>query len=491
MIAADDAPPAWVVRAPSGKLTATLRRRSGRLRLSIGETGLEWDLGRSPDGPLRPRRATFRAAFETPTGKRRVHRVTARTLRVGRVTVLVARDGVAFRGAARATLTTPRRTRSWLQPYTGAYEDAYRRPTAEEDRYAVPALLRSHGRYTLLTQAGLRRRGAGHLERTRGGYAVVPSSGLWTVAVTGTLADVVATDLPLALGSPARIADTSWIEPGRSAWSWLADHQSSRSADAQRAAVDQAAAHGWEYVTIDEGWDAAWVPDVIAYATRRGVKVILWFDHEDITAAALDRAASWGAAGVKADFFYSDRDARIAEMDDIARVAARRHLVVAFHGCTVPRGLQRTWPNVLTVEAVRGAEHAPTNPVDDLNLAFTRNVVGSMDYTPIADPAKAIVYESGLQHYTMTSPPTPLLDEIPAAWDDTRLLAGKPDRYAVVARRSGERWFVGGLFAAPRSLTFPLPAGRFRARFADGTERDVEGRMTVDGGFAAVLTPAG
>lgn len=486
MIDVDVAPPAWVVRAPSGSTRAELRQRSGRLRLSIGRTGLQWDLGRSPDGPLRARRDRFRARFRTPAGKRLVHDVTANRLRIGGITVLVTRDGVAFRGARRATLLTPGRTRGWLQPYTGAYEEPYRRPVADEARYAFPALLRSRGRYTLITESGVRRRAVGHLVRAGRRYTVAPAKGMWEVAVTGSLADVVATDLPLALGRPSRIADTSWIRPGRSAWSWLADHASSRSAEAQRAAVDAAVAHGWEYVTIDAGWDAAWVPGVIEYARERGVRVILWFDVADVTRAVLDRVAGWGAAGVKVDYFYSDRSKRIAQMDDIARWAADRRLVVDFHGSTVPRGLQRTWPNVLTMEGVRGAEHAPTDPRDDVNLAFTRNVVGSMDYTPISDPAKAIVYESGLQHYTAGGP---LLDEIPAAWDETRLLAGRPDHYAIVGRRSGARWFVGGLFAAPEPVTVPLPAGRFHARFADGSRRDVEDSITVGGGFAAILTP--
>jgi alpha-glucosidase len=220
------------------------------------------------------------------------------------------------------------------------------------------------------------------------------------------------------------------------------------------------------------------------------VRTILWYDVADVDAATLDRAAAWGAAGVKVDYFHSDSAKRIAQMDDVARWAAQRQLVVAFHGCTVPRGLQRTWPNVLTLEGVRGAEHAPTDPRDDVNLVFTRNVIGSMDYTPIADPAKAIAYESGLQHYTGWAGPS-LLDEIPAAWDDTRLLAGKPDHYAVVARRSGDRWFIGGLFAAPETVGVPLPAGRWLARFDDGTEREVGGTLVVDRGFAAILTPAG
>ncbi len=486
MMDADVAGPAWVVSAPAGSLSAAVQRRSGRLRLSIGPSAVVVDLGPAPRRHLKARRGRYRARFTTPAGKRHRHSVVANTLTVGGVTVLVARDGVAFRGPRSATYVTPPATREWLQPYTGAYEDAYRRPRATQRRYGFPALLRSEGSYTLLTESGVGRSAVGHLDRTGRRLGVRPARGMWQVAVTGTLADLVASDLPLALGRRSRVADTSWIHPGRSAWSWLADHASSRSPAAQRASVDTAVKHGWEYVTVDAGWDANWVPGLIAYARERGIRVILWFDVADVTPAVLTRVARWGAAGVKVDYFYSDSARRIAEMDDVARWAAARHLVVDFHGCTIPRGLQRTWPNVLTLEGVRGAEHAPTNPVDDVNLAFTRNVVGSMDYTPIADPAKAIVYESGLQHYTT---PGPLLDLIPADWDETRLLAGRPDHYAIVARRSGTRWFVGGIFAAPEPVTVRLPAGRFHARFADGSEREVAGTLAVNGAFAAVLTP--
>lgn len=485
-VAAPAAAPAWVVRSPSGDRRAALARRSGRFTLTLTGTGIRVDLGPVPEDRLRARRDRYRVRFTTPAGKRRVHRVTGRSLTVGGVTVLVTDDGVAFR-APRTSFETPRGTRTWLQRFTGAYERPYR-ATAANGRFAFPALLRSRGRYTLLTESGVARSEVGRLVRRGRRLTVDPPSRLWRVAVTGRLADVVASDLPLALGRRSRIADPSWIEPGRSGWSWLADRFSARSEAAQRAYVDLAARRGWEYVTVDEGWDAEWLPDLIAYARARGVRVIVWFDHEDLSPRVLDRVRRWGAAGIKADFFYSDRTRSIARMDDIARWSAARKLVVAFHGCTVPRGLQRTWPNVLTVEGVRGAEYRTTNPRDDVNLVFTRNVIGSMDYTPVSDPAKAIAYESGLQHHTKDGP---LLDEIPAAWDDTRLLAGRPDHYAVVARRSGKRWFLGGLFAGDRRLEVPLPAGRWTARFADGTERAVSGTLTVEGGFAAILEPAG
>lgn len=492
MPAAEVPPPAIVVKAPSGERRAVLRQRSGRFELRL-EGRLLANLGPVPRGDLKVRRGRFSTRFTTPAGKRRVHRLTGRRLTVAGIEVLAFEDGVAFRlRRGDATFSRPP-SQTWLQRYTGAYEQPYRRGERPGE-YGLPALMRRRGRYTLLTEARVARHAVSRLKRTRTGALRLqrpkgepaPKRTLWRVVVTGTLADVVESDLPLALGRPSQLRDTSWIEPGRSAWSWLNDHASPRRFETQRQFVDLAAEHGWEYVTVDEGWRAAWIPELVEYADERGVKVILWFDQADLDRAATARAARWGVAGVKADFFYSDSTRNIRKMDDVARWAAARELVVAFHGCTVPRGLQRTWPNVLTVEAVKGAEHGDQPRGDEINAALIRGAVGSTDFTPPGDPVRAIVFESGLQHYSAAGP---LLDEIPAAWDDTRLLAGAPDRHVVIARRSGRRWFVGGITTKP--VTFPLPPGKFTARFADGQEREVSGELTMSGDFAAILSPAG
>jgi len=547
---------AWVLTAPSGTLETGLRRRSGRLRLTVerdGRVTLRADLGPVPPGRLRARRGRHHARFTTPSGKRRVHRLTGRTLTVrgrgGRgVELLAARDGVAFRALRprpeRTVLRAPSRTRAWLQAYQGDYERPYRGgrlASRRPGRYGFPALLRSHGAYTLLTESGAGRGAVSHLRLTGGGALRVdlppdeppPARTPWRVAVTGSIADVVGSDLPLALGRRSRIRDTSWIEPGRVAWSWWSDHRSATRPATQRQYVDAAAAAGWEYVTVDAGWDAAWVPELVRYAAERDVKVILWFDSKDLATrrqrrATLARVARWGVAGVKVDYLLSDDASRIARMEDIARAAAARRLVVDFHGCTIPRGLQRTWPNVLTLEGVLGAEHAlqqPARPRDNVNLAFTRNVVGGMDFTPVTfsapdrrtsdghELAQSVVFESGLQHFADTpgnydtrSLALEVLRAVPAAWDDTRLLAGAPDDHVVLARRDGARWFVAALSAgAPRTLTVPLGdlgAEGFDARVVtDGegglaaTDSVASGTLTVpvarDGGFVAMLTPRG
>jgi alpha-glucosidase len=315
----------------------------------------------------------------------------------------------------------------------------------------------------------------------------------WRIAMIGDLRAIVGSDLPIALGRPSEIPDPSWIRPGRVAWSWWSDSASPSDLKRQEAYVDAAAANGWEYVLVDDKWaTGTWMPELTAYAARRGVGIHVWTPWTELAdptvrAATLDQWAAWGIAGVKIDFLHSDRAARMTFVEDAARAAAERRLLVNFHGSTIPRGLQRTWPNVLSAEAVRGSEitksGAALDPAHDVNVVFTRNVVGSMDYTPVAfsapdqvvsaghELAKAIAYESGLQHYadapdSYAARPAALalLRAVPAAWDDTLLLEGRPDRFATIARRAGDDGYVGSLWAgAARTATLALdflPPGR-------------------------------
>ena len=560
------APPAagaaqWTARSPGGEVVATVAKRGGKLTLAArrdGRTVLRAALGRST-GDLRSARRDRRTdAFTTPAGKRREHRLDARRLRLAfprrSIELLVAGDGVAFRARGEHRDAVRWRaapaSRTWLQTLRSNYENPYRSVrmrAARRGEYAYPALLRTPaGDYALLTESGLPwHAAAGHLVRgARGDLRVALPSGekatrgtSWRLAVLGPAATVVGSDLPLALGRPSRIRDTSWIVPGRAAWSWWADSSSPRRLADQQHHVDAAAAAGWEYVLVDEGWDAAWAPDLVRYAAQRGVRILLWADWHDLATGHertrfLDRVARWGVAGVKLDFLQSDRAPRMAFMAAAARAAARRELVVAYHGVTVPRGFQRTWPNALTFEGVYGAEHAkpgrPIDPAHDVDLVFTRNAIGSMDYTPAALSARgqastmahrlaqAIAFESGLQHYadrpeSYAAHPAALalLEAAPAAWDDTRLLAGAPGTYATVARRAGEAWFVGGLSATPArtetlALRFLAPGRAYTAtvitddgaRGLAASTRTVraEDALTVpvaaDGGFTVQFAPA-
>ncbi len=546
----------WTVSAPGRAAYATVRTQARDVvvtaRLGTGTRVITARVRVGRPGNVTSRRRALHSRFTTPAGKRRVHELHARVLTLTmsggrRVDVLAARDGVAIRqrNARAPVYAMPRGAEALLQRYSSSYERPYRHQNlaAARGRYGYPALITAGATAILLSEAGLRPgQGAAHFTARRGRLHTTradrtPDRDLsaWRFALFGRLGQVVESSLPLTLGRPSRIADTSWIRPGRVAWSWWSDGESPRSLARQQQFVDGAAARGWEYVLVDEGWDPRWVPELVEYAAARHVRILLWTHWRALRDRAdrerlLGRWARWGVAGVKVDFLQSDRRRRIAVYDAIARAAARRRLLVNFHGATLPRGIQRTWPNVLTTEAVRGAEYARNGVVPaahDVNLVFTRNVVGSMDYTPVAfsapgrttsaghQLAQAVAFESGLQHladtpesYAARPAADAVLHELPVAWDDTRLIDFALDQRATIARRAGHDWWVAGLRAGSAQtnevpLTFLQPGRSYRATIttddgADGlavSERTVTSADTLtfptaaDGGFIVRLRP--
>jgi alpha-glucosidase len=551
---------AWHVASPDGRVSADLRLDRGlhatvrhdgdrvlRARIGVRAGGRCLPAGRVP---ARVTRRRVDERYTTPAGKRRMHRVTARelvlTFRRVRVHFRAADDGVAFRTTARgagecSSFHAPRGTRAWLQRYGVSYERPYDEVvlrSAEPGAIGFPALLHTGRAWALLSEGAIGPgQSAGRLRLRDAALHVERSHGPWRVAAIGPLATLVESDLVDDLAPAAHGGDWSWVHPGRVAWSWWSDSASPASLDRQRQYVDYAARMGWEYVLVDEGWDPSWIPALTAYARERGVGVLLWSRWDALADpgqrdALLSQWRDWGVAGVKLDFMESDSAARMAWYRGVAQAAAERRLVVDFHGATVPRGLSRTWPNVLTQEAVRGAESykgdAPATPEHNTTLPFTRGAIGPMDYTPVAlsaprrrtsvahELALSVVYASGLQHFA-DSPEAyaaqPLaeawLRAVPVAWDDTRLLGGRPGRSTTIARRAGGRWYVGSIRAgAGREVTLSLdflargrdyvaeliedaPSGGLAARTArvtaDGTLRLA---TAANGGYVVRLTPA-
>lgn len=445
----------------------------------------------------------------------------------------------------RAELTgfrLPEGSSGWMLPYdipsqyTPAYENSFRQvsfgtPSPTEVGWAFPALFRTPaGQWTLLTEAGLDRGYAGtHLEwdflaaayRIRfpesgegeGVGKVFPSSTLpwetpWRVAMVGaTAADIVESSLVTHLASPAAQRDWSWVRPGRASWSWWSDSPSPKNPVALRRFIDLAAEMGWEYSLIDANWNempADTLQALLSYAQKKGVAPLLWYNsggpHNVVTEAPRDRLGErerrrqefkWlrdaGVKGIKVDFFQSDKQDRIQQYLDILEDAADFGLVVNFHGATLPRGWQRTYPHLVTVEAVKGAEvykfgaeYPAMAPAHNTMLVFTRNVVGPMDYTPVTfsdvdhphlttnahELALSVIFESGIQHFAdraeaylgLRPEAKRFLQQVPAAWDETRFLAGHPGTHAVVARRKGTEWYVGGISGEqkPRSVEVDL-----------------------------------
>ncbi|URL57878.1 glycoside hydrolase family 97 catalytic domain-containing protein [Luteibacter flocculans] len=472
------------------------------------------------------------------------------------VVVRVANDGVAFRyelpGVTQATVTgestsftVPADAPAWLLPYGPQYENERIQTTAAgaaPGDYGYPSLFRVGGSYVLITEANADGRYDGsrlsHVAGT-GTYGLtladprVESTGVtpWRTVITGDLATVTESTLVDDLADPARFADTSWIKPGKVAWSWLSEHDSPSNVERQRAYVDFAARNRIPYVLVDEGWSDAWVPDLVRYANAKHVDILLWFHWSKLDTPAkrmaeLEKVKSWGVKGVKVDFMESDSQARYRWYDDTLADTAKLHLMLNFHGATIPHGLARTWPHLMTMEGVRGAENDPP-AVGNTIQPYTRNVVGSMDYTPVAfdagrreatiahEVALPIVFESGWTHladkpeaYERRPHALAFLDQIPTVWDETKFIAGTPGQDAVFARRSGDRWFIGAIAAGPaRRLTVPLASLGVGPWHAD-VVRDGSGRgdvvrsaqnvtadsslsfdVPVNGGFAAILCP--
>ena len=380
----------------------------------------------------------------------------------------------------------------------------------------------------------------------------------WRAIIVGSLADVFANQMVSALNPPCAIEDTSWIKPGRSAWSWWYDGWTVRDFESQKRYIDFCRSMGWEYSLVDAGWqrmDGGGVDGLAEYAAKNGVGLWLWYhsgagrdetsstdgrlmSDPSLRRAEMKRISDLGVKGIKVDFFDTDKQRIIALYPAILKDAADYGLMVDFHGATLPRGFERTYPNLMTTEAIRGAEtlgraeRCVRAAEHNATVPFTRNVVGSMDYTPVTFSFKvrqglpaarmtsvahqlalAVVFESGFQcfadrieaYQALPELPQQLLKEVPAAWDESRLLAGYPSDYVVIARRKGDIWYIGGINGKDevRQVSFNLPdecAGKEFTLITDGDGIDSFGysgmkgdgrpvavKMLGNGGFAAVI----
>jgi hypothetical protein len=186
----------------------------------------------------------------------------------------------------------------------------------------------------------------------------------------------------------------------------------------------------------------------------------------------MKKLRDWGIKGMKVDFFQSDKQIIIAEYLDILKDAADNQLMINFHGCTIPRGWSRTWPNLLSMESVRGGESylfardfPERAPLHNVHLAFTRNVIGPMDYTPVTfsnnkyphittyghELALSVVFETGILHLAdavssyqkIPKEVKEFLIEVPVVWDQTKFLSGSPSSEVMIAREHDGKWYVG------------------------------------------------
>lgn len=321
----------------------------------------------------------------------------------------------------------------------------------------------------------------------------------WRIIIMGDQAnDILNSTLITDLAAPSRIEDTSWIEPGRASWSWWSHPEGENTRELYNRFTDLAAEFGWEYTLFDAGWWKVDLSTISRYAQDKGVKPLIWmyagdFYDPDKRRRKLDQAMGKGVRGIKVDFWCSDRQDAMAAIHATLQDAAERRLVVSLHGCTIPRGWHRTWPNLLTAEATLGTEsyfyeERYPQKVAEMNtlVPFIRNVMGPVDTTPVTltirkfprkttavhELATALVFTTGLIHYaesveTMRGFPQEVrevLRAIPAAWDQTDCLIGDPGRCVVLARRSGDRWWIAGL----NGTDGPMPVSLNPERFGSG-----------------------
>ena len=381
-------------------------------------------------------------------------------------------------------------------------------------------------------------------------------------------ADLMTNAIVYLLASPSRVADTSWIKPGKVAWDWWnannlhgVDFKAGINTKTYEYFIDFASRHGLEYVILDEGWYKlgdllSVVPEMdierlVAYGKQRNVGIITWVVSktlDDQFLPAMEQFEKWGVKGLKVDFMQRDDQKMMAFYHRVSQEAARRKLLVDFHGAIRPAQLTRTWPNLLTTEGVLGLEQFKwsdkSHPEHNVTLPFTRMFVGPFDYTPGAmrnaskrsfaaifeqpmslgtrcqQLAMYVVFESPLQ--MLADSPSSYLGEpesmeflgpVPTLWDETRVLDARLGDYVLVARRSGRDFWVGAMTdASARELTLDLgflPEGAFRItawedgpnaqRWASDYRKSVQDvtrasrltlRLAEGGGFAARITPA-
>ena len=352
-----------------------------------------------------------------------------------------------------------------------------------------------------------------------------------TFIVTKRDGELTENDMVYRLAAPSRIADRSWIKPGKVAWEWWndwglygVDFKAGINTETYKYYIDFASENGIEYVILDEGWATKGkcdlfdvVPEIdlqtiVDHGRRKGVDIILWAGYlamELNLEKVVSHYADMGIKGFKIDFLNRDDQEMIAFMYRTAKVCAGHKMLVDFHGCPKPTGMQRTYPNVVNYEAVFGLEQLKWSKPDvdmvayDVLLPYIRMVAGPMDYTqgamrnsvkggyfpnrsnPMSQGtrchqlAEYVVFDSPLNmlcdspsNYMREQECIRFISRIPTVWDDIFVLDGKVGEYIVVARRKGDDWYIGvlGNWNA-RELTVKLPddcIGKRIEIFSDG-----------------------
>lgn len=323
----------------------------------------------------------------------------------------------------------------------------------------------------------------------------------WRIfAITNNDGDLITNEMVYLLSKPNQLKDISWIKPGKVAWDWWnfnniynVDFRAGVNTETYKYFIDFASKYGIEYIILDEGWYKLGdllsvepemnVQEIINYGKQKNVGVILWVvwkTLDDQLLPALDLFEKWGAKGIKVDFMQRDDQEIVNYYWKVAREAAKRKLLVDFHGAFKPSGLFRAYPNVISNEGVKGLENdkweTNVTPEHCVTLPFTRMFAGPMDFTPgaMVNVTKAsfkpmftqptsmgtrcqqlamyVVYESPLQmladnptNYYREPVCMEFLSKVPSVWDKTIVLDAKIADYVLLARQSRNDWYLGAM----------------------------------------------
>jgi hypothetical protein len=390
---------------------------------------------------------------------------------------------------------------------------------------------------------------------TVGPAFALPGATPWrTITIGETLKPIVETTVPWDVVKPL-YETTHDYKFGKGTWSWILWQDNSINYDDQVRYVDLAAAMNFQYVLIDNWWDKnighERMEKLIKYAQEKGVDVFLWYSSSgywnDIEQGPVNRMdnpiirkkemkwlKSQGVKGIKVDFFGGDKQETMRLYEAILSDADDHGLMVIFHGCTLPRGWERMYPNHVGSEAVLASENLVFNQYSCDEEAFNaclhpfiRNTVAFMEYggtflnkrmnkgnnggstrrtTDAFQLATAVLFQNPIQNFALApnnltdAPPVALdfLKKVPVTWDETRYIDGYPGKYVVLARRHGNRWYITGINAGKQplklKLNLPMIAGKKVDFYSDDKQRSLQKAPALikDNGIAEItLQPEG
>lgn len=391
----------------------------------------------------------------------------------------------------------------WLQKWVDTYEGPFDNKIIEDgQRYGMPVLgVSDENGWILLSEAEvistdglfcsssfMGKNGKLHLsiapEEKNGLHLENGIHTPWRfAAIASSLERLFDSRLVCNLNRQCEVEDTSFVKPGRALWSWWSFENGAQLLSEQMKYVDMASALGFEYVTVDAGWDDSWVEALCSYAGKKNVGIWIWSDMQSLAdplsaREKIEKWAGWGVVGLKVDFFMNDSMQRMNEYTSIANIMSENRLMINFHGNTKAAGEVRTWPNLMTEEGIMGLEHYKWSSMPDakhnVTVPFTRNLVGSMDYTPVGfsnsnrnttqahQLALSVVFESGVLHVAesihslLPWKGLEFLKLLSASYDETKLIDGYPGEYAVVMKRNSDKWYIGGITDKERTVKVSL-----------------------------------